>query len=73
MLRGALAAAVTPLRDEGATLDEEAFRPYVGREATISGAVGSTHLSSEGYAVLAGVIHEALVARGLVTEPRAER
>ncbi len=29
MLRGALAAAVTPLRDEGAALDEEAFRPYV--------------------------------------------
>jgi dihydrodipicolinate synthase/N-acetylneuraminate lyase len=29
MLRGALAAAVTPLRDHGAALDEEAFRPYV--------------------------------------------
>src|SRR5438552_12215702 len=29
MLRGALAAAVTPLRDEGAALDEEAFGPYV--------------------------------------------
>jgi len=29
MLRGALAAAVTPLRDDGATLDEEAFRPYL--------------------------------------------
>jgi dihydrodipicolinate synthase/N-acetylneuraminate lyase len=28
MLRGALAAAVTPLRDHGAALDEEAFRPY---------------------------------------------
>jgi len=28
MLRGALAAAVTPLRNEGAVLDEEAFRPY---------------------------------------------
>jgi dihydrodipicolinate synthase/N-acetylneuraminate lyase len=28
MLRGALAAAVTPLRDEGAALDEDAFRPY---------------------------------------------
>jgi dihydrodipicolinate synthase/N-acetylneuraminate lyase len=27
MLRGALAAAVTPLRDEGTALDEEAFRP----------------------------------------------
>lgn len=29
MLRGALAAAVTPLRNEGGALDEEAFRPYV--------------------------------------------
>ncbi|MGB2874085.1 MAG: dihydrodipicolinate synthase family protein [Gaiellaceae bacterium] len=29
MLRGAIAAAVTPLRDEGAALDEEAFRPYL--------------------------------------------
>jgi dihydrodipicolinate synthase/N-acetylneuraminate lyase len=29
MLRGALAAVVTPLRDEGAALDEEAFRPYL--------------------------------------------
>jgi dihydrodipicolinate synthase/N-acetylneuraminate lyase len=29
MLRGALAAAVTPLRDEGAALDEEALRPYL--------------------------------------------
>src|SRR5438105_476300 len=29
MLRGALAAAVTPLRDEGAALDEEAFGPYL--------------------------------------------
>ena len=28
MLRGALAAAVTPLRDEGAALDEDAFGPY---------------------------------------------
>ena len=29
MLRGALAAAVTPLREEGAALDEQAFRPYL--------------------------------------------
>src|SRR5256885_10020835 len=29
MLRGALAAAVTPLRDDGAALDEEAFGPYL--------------------------------------------
>jgi dihydrodipicolinate synthase/N-acetylneuraminate lyase len=29
MLQGALAAAVTPLRDDGSALDEEAFAPYV--------------------------------------------
>src|SRR5437763_15880272 len=29
MLRGALAAAVTPLTDEGEALDERAFEPYV--------------------------------------------
>lgn len=29
MLRGSLAAAVTPLRDGGAALDEDAFAPYV--------------------------------------------
>jgi dihydrodipicolinate synthase/N-acetylneuraminate lyase len=29
MLRGALAATVTPLRDDGAALDEEAFGPYL--------------------------------------------
>ena len=29
MLKGALAAAVTPLRDDGAALDEPAFAPYV--------------------------------------------
>jgi dihydrodipicolinate synthase/N-acetylneuraminate lyase len=29
MLRGNLAAAITPLRDDGAALDEDAFAPYV--------------------------------------------
>jgi dihydrodipicolinate synthase/N-acetylneuraminate lyase len=29
MLKGALAAAVTPLRDEGEALDEDSFAPYV--------------------------------------------
>jgi dihydrodipicolinate synthase/N-acetylneuraminate lyase len=29
MLRGTLAAAITPLRDGGAALDEDAFAPYV--------------------------------------------
>ena len=46
MLRGALAAALTPLRDEGAALDEEAFRPYLDflAEAGLDGilALGTT-------------------------------
>jgi dihydrodipicolinate synthase/N-acetylneuraminate lyase len=46
MLRGALAAAVTPLRDDGAALDEEAFRPYLDflAEAGVDGvlALGTT-------------------------------
>src|SRR6266480_6450372 len=29
MVRGTLAAAMTPLREEGAALDEDAFRPYL--------------------------------------------
>jgi hypothetical protein len=29
VLRGTLAAAITPLRDGGAALDEDAFAPYV--------------------------------------------
>jgi dihydrodipicolinate synthase/N-acetylneuraminate lyase len=46
MLRGALAAALTPLRDDGAALDEEAFRPYLDflAEAGLDGilALGTT-------------------------------
>ena len=46
MLRGALAAAVTPLRDDGAALYEEAFRPYLDflAEAGLDGilALGTT-------------------------------
>src|SRR4051794_10037439 len=46
MLRGALAAALTPLRDDGAALDEEAFRPYLEflAEAGLDGilALGTT-------------------------------
>jgi dihydrodipicolinate synthase/N-acetylneuraminate lyase len=30
MIKGALAAALTPLRDDGGALDEDAFEPYVG-------------------------------------------
>jgi dihydrodipicolinate synthase/N-acetylneuraminate lyase len=46
MLRGALAAALTPLRDGGRALDEDAFAPYVGflADAGLDGvfALGTT-------------------------------
>jgi dihydrodipicolinate synthase/N-acetylneuraminate lyase len=51
MLRGALAAAVTPLRDEGAALDEEAFRPYVDFLAA-AGLDGILALGTTGEGIL---------------------
>ena len=44
MLRGALAAALTPLRDEGARLDEDAFGPYCEYLGALDGvlALGTT-------------------------------
>src|SRR4051812_34735704 len=51
MLRGALAAAVTPLRDHGAALDEEAFRPYVDFLAS-GGLDGLLALGTTGEGIL---------------------
>ena len=51
MLRGALAAALTPLRDDGAALDEEAFRPYVGFLAA-AGLDGTLVLGTTGEGIL---------------------
>ena len=51
MLRGALAAAVTPLRDDGAALDEEAFRPYVDFLAA-AGLEGILALGTTGEGIL---------------------
>jgi dihydrodipicolinate synthase/N-acetylneuraminate lyase len=51
MLRGALAAAVTPLRDDGAALDEEAFRPYLDFLAA-GGLVGILALGTTGEGIL---------------------
>jgi dihydrodipicolinate synthase/N-acetylneuraminate lyase len=47
VLRGAIAAAVTPLRDGGAALDEEAFAPYVDYLAE-GGVVGVLALGTTG-------------------------
>src|ERR1051326_6743455 len=51
MLRGALAAALTPLRDEGAALDEEAFRPYLDFLAE-GGLDGAPALGTTGEGIL---------------------
>jgi dihydrodipicolinate synthase/N-acetylneuraminate lyase len=51
MLRGALAAALTPLRDDGAALDEEAFRPYVEFLAA-AGLDGTLVLGTTGEGIL---------------------
>jgi dihydrodipicolinate synthase/N-acetylneuraminate lyase len=51
MLRGALAAAVTPLRDEGAALDEEAFGPYLAFLAA-AGLDGILALGTTGEGIL---------------------
>ena len=51
MLRGALAAALTPLRDDGAALDEEAFRPYAEFLAG-AGLDGTLALGTTGEGIL---------------------
>ncbi len=51
MLRGALAAALTPLRDDGAALDEEAFRPYAEFLAA-AGLDGTLVLGTTGEGIL---------------------
>jgi dihydrodipicolinate synthase/N-acetylneuraminate lyase len=51
MLRGALAAAVTPLRDDGTALDEQAFRPYLDFLAA-AGLDGILALGTTGEGIL---------------------
>ena len=54
MARRAIAAALTPLKDDGASLDEAAFEPYVGflRAAGIDGVLA---LGTTGEGILLGV------------------
>src|ERR1043166_2204548 len=51
MLRGALAAALTPLRDDGAALDEDAFAPYLSFLAA-GGLDGVLALGTTGEGIL---------------------
>ena len=55
MLRGALAAAVTPLRDGGAALDEAAFGPYVDFLAAPGRLDGMLALGTTGEGILLSV------------------
>ena len=55
MLRGALAAAVTPLRDGGAALDEAAFAPYVDFLAAPGRLDGMLVLGTTGEGILLSV------------------
>ena len=54
MIHGALAAALTPLRDGGAALDDEAFEPYVGLLAE-GGLDGLLALGTTGEGILLSI------------------
>jgi dihydrodipicolinate synthase/N-acetylneuraminate lyase len=54
MIKGALAAALTPLREEGAALDEDAFGPYVDFLAE-GGLDGMLALGTTGEGILLSV------------------
>jgi dihydrodipicolinate synthase/N-acetylneuraminate lyase len=61
MIRGALAAALTPLRDGGAALDEEAFNPYV--DFLVAGELdGILALGTTGEGILLSVTERKRVA-----------
>ena len=54
MIKGALAAALTPLRDDGASLDEDAFVPYLDFLAD-GGLDGILALGTTGEGILLSV------------------
>jgi dihydrodipicolinate synthase/N-acetylneuraminate lyase len=61
MIRGALAAALTPLRDGGAALDEDAFGPYV--DFLVDGGLdGILALGTTGEGILLSVTERKRVA-----------
>src|SRR5919199_4632585 len=68
MLRGALAAAVTPLRDEGAALDEEAFGPYLDFLAA-AGLDGVLALGTTGEGILLSTSERRRAAEVFVSGP----
>jgi dihydrodipicolinate synthase/N-acetylneuraminate lyase len=68
MLRGALAAAVTPLRDDGAALDEDAFRPY-GDFLAAGGLDGILALGTTGEGILLSAAERRRAAELFVEGP----
>src|ERR671915_1571216 len=69
MLRGVLAASVTPLRDGGEALDEAAFEPYVDFLAA-GGLDGILALGTTGEGILLSVDERRRVARLFVAAAR---
>ena len=68
MLRGALAAALTPLRDDGAALDEEAFRPYLDFLAA-GGLDGILALGTTGEGILLSALERRRAAELFLDGP----
>src|SRR5438270_13518908 len=68
MLRGALAAALTPLRDEAAALDEDAFRPYLDFLAA-GGLDGILALGTTGEGILLSAIERRRAAELFLEGP----
>jgi dihydrodipicolinate synthase/N-acetylneuraminate lyase len=66
VLKGAIAAAVTPLRDEGSTLDEDAVAPYVDFLAA-GGIDGILPLGTTGEGIVLTVDERRRVAELFVT------
>src|ERR687892_2558662 len=68
MLKGPLAAALTPLRDGGARIDEDAFGPYVEFLAA-GGLDGVLALGTTGEGILLSVAERKRVAELFVQGP----
>jgi len=68
MLRGALAAAVTPLRDGGAALDEDAIEPYLAFLAD-AGLDGVLALGTTGEGILLSVDERRRAAERMLAGP----
>src|SRR5215213_8693716 len=68
MLRGTLAAALTPLREDGAALDEDVFGPYVDFLAD-GGLDGILALGTTGEGILLSVAERKRVAELFVQGP----